>query len=498
MNGRKWAVLILTLLLLAPSAGRAAKKGGVKTERISETWLCAGAEAPVRESPKETAAVLWTLHPDQMIRTNRHLDQYYQLTAEDGQVGYVSKGAVRICNPQELTAGNMFKLPHVAPQVPRLPAEPVMAQAVVSGENAVIFLAKEGCEEPSAARERVYVFSAYGSYAAVWHRGRLGYIFRRDLSLLRQEDTAERRAGTGAADASDGQSGLIREESLEAYAESLDTADGTIRENPILTQAIGMLEAGNPIVLRYEKLTGQRIETLFSAGVPYFWGGQDGQKMLERWPEYTTREQWQGSNEFYLKGSIYVLGLDCVGFIKTVFERAGVPLKESLNGLGSQKHCRAGDHVFCSEKNPFPEDWQEAAAGMEPGDLLALHHPGRHAMLCIGTLRAYGYTEEQLPALAEYLDYPLMIHSGENPLAFHRFSCLTARSKDSRVSKALGSDGGVSLCILGVPREEAETTVTCHEKTYACFDVEGACVTVFHFGNVKDYYVIRSKYGRNN
>ena len=68
---------------------------------------------------------------------------------------------------------------------------------------------------------------------------------------------------------------------------------------------------------------------------------------------------------------------------------------------------------------------------------------------------------------------------------------MTARTEDSRISKALGSDGGVSLCILGVPKEAAETEVTCHERTYACFDVEGACVTAFSFGNVKDYYVFR-------
>ena len=84
-----------------------------------------------------------------------------------------------------------------------------------------------------------------------------------------------------------------------------------------------------------------------------------------------------------------------------------------------------------------------------------------------------------------------MIHSGENPMAYQRFDCLTARSGDKKVSKALGSDGGVSLCLLGVPRDAAETEVQCHERTYFCFDVEGACVTIFNFSNVRDYYVYR-------
>ena len=464
MNGKRrmaW-LLILLMVATAPAAGEK-KQAAVKTKQMLMTWLCAGEEAPVREKPNEKASVLWTMRTDRLYRTDQHVDQYYQLTDDNGMTGYVSKGAVRICNAYGLDAGTMFKLPHVAPKIPRLPVKPVMAYAGIAGESARIFLAKEEREEDLSKGERVYVFASYGDYAAVWHRGRLGYIRGDQIVLCREGNDQE----------------FFR------------TQTGTVTGSLALDQAFSMLEEANPIARRYEKITGRKIETLFSAGVPYFWGGQSEKILLERWPEYSTRKQWQGSNDYYQKDVVYVYGLDCVGFVKTVYERAGSPLKESLKELGEKRWCRAGDHLFCSRARPFPADWEELAKKLLPGDVLVLHHPGMHAMIYIGTLRSYGYTEEQLPYLADYLDYPLMIHSGENPQVYQRFACLTIRSEDSRVTKAEGADGGVSLCILGVPREAAEAEVACLEKTYGCFDAEGACITIFNFSNVSDYYVYR-------
>ena len=114
-------------------------------------------------------------------------------------------------------------------------------------------------------------------------------------------------------------------------------------------------------------------------------------------------------------------------------------------------------------------------------------------MLFMGTLRDYGYTEEQLPALAEYLDYPLMVHSGENPCAYWRFEALLARTEDSRLEKAEGTVGGASVCILGVPREKAESVIHTNERDAYAFDAEGACVTIMSFHNVKDYFIWRNE-----
>ena len=106
MKSRKWITWVLAGIMMLPGAGLGEKKpNAVKTKQILRTWLCAGEKAPVRKSPKENAEVLWTLETDRMYQTDRHVDQYYQLTNEDGRTGYVSKGAVRICNAKDMTAG---------------------------------------------------------------------------------------------------------------------------------------------------------------------------------------------------------------------------------------------------------------------------------------------------------------------------------------------------------------------------------------------------------
>ncbi len=460
------ALTLLLFLAMGASSARGEKKATVK--RILGTWLCAGQAAPVLEKPAEGSETLWTMETDRFYWTDRHADQYYQLTSEDGRTGYVSKGNVRIANPAELTGGTLFKLPHVARSTPRLPVETVLAYGRLTGEDISFHDAETLEASPAEAGERVYVFSAYGDFAGICRRGRLGYVSRERVALLRGETP-------------------------ESVPEDMNTETGHLTASPVLDQAFAMLEEGNPILQRYRKLTGSGAETLFTAGVPYFWGGQDEKAILERYPEYTTRKAWSTALEFYEKGTAYVLGLDCVGFVRGVFENAGMPLKESINELNDRKHCRAGQHLYCSEQNPVPEDWTELARNLKPGDLLAIHHPGRHAMLFIGTLRDYGYTEEQLPALAEYLDYPLMIHSGENPCAYWRFETVLVRTEDSRLAKAEGTVGGVSVCILGVPREKAETVIHTNDRDAYAFDVEGACVTVMSFHNVKDYFIWRNE-----
>lgn len=459
-------MILCAALALGQGTPSALAEKKVRVKTILETWLAAGEKAPVTESPKEGSPVLWEMETDRFYRTDRHTDQYYLLTDEDGRTGYVSKGLVRIANPAELTGGTLFRLPHVAKGKPRLPAETVLAPAVLTG-NEITFYDAETMEASAAeAGSRVYVYSAYGDFAGISLRGRLGYV-RRD------------------------QAAILRGETLARCLAEMNTENGKLEADAVLEQAFAMLEEGNPFPQRYSRLTGSGTENLFSAGVPYFWGGQDEKAILERYPEYTTRKAWSEALKFYEKGTIYVLGLDCVGFVKGVFENAGRPMKETVNELNDRKHCLAGEHLYCSERHPIPEDWTELARSLRPGDLLAIHHPGRHVMLFIGTLRDYGYTAEQLPALAEYLDYPLMIHCGENPCAYWRFETLLARTEDSRLKKARGTVGGVSVCILGVPREKAETVIHTNDRDAWAFDVEGACVTIMSFHNVKDYFVWR-------
>ena len=140
MNGRirKMLALALSLFLLA-GASQALGEKKITVKRILGTWLAAGEKAPVTEKPGEDSLVLWTLETDRFYWTERHTDQYYQLTNDDGQTGYVSKGKVRIANPAELTGGTLFKLPHVAKGTPRLPVETVLAYGRLTGEDASFY-----------------------------------------------------------------------------------------------------------------------------------------------------------------------------------------------------------------------------------------------------------------------------------------------------------------------------------------------------------------------
>ncbi len=267
-----------------------------------------------------------------------------------------------------------------------------------------------------------------------------------------------------------------------------DGITGTIDRNAVLDSAFAMLEAGNPFVRRYNALTGARITPVFGLGVPYFWGGRDFGQMTERLPDYTTRSVWDGSNAYYKKGTSYLYGLDCTGLVEVAYAQAGMPLKTELSELSLKKHCEA--HLWCNDK-PMPADWKEVAEGLETGDVLRVRYGGAHVMIYMGTLRDYGYTETDLPALARYLDHPLMIQSGGNPFCYRRFRRLIRASSDERIAHAEPAHGGVSVCIMGVDPRDIPMTITIDEDTYGMFDVEGSCVTAFSMEYVTHYAFLR-------
>ena len=265
---------------------------------------------------------------------------------------------------------------------------------------------------------------------------------------------------------------------------------GSIEQSPFLDSAFSMLEADNPFLLRYRSLTGADVQSVFPLGVPYFWGGRDFSQVTERLPEYTTRTIWDGTNAYYEKGESYLYGLDCTGFVEVVCDQAGKPLQGELSEMASKKHCQAGEHIWCTD-NPMPEDWMEVARGLEIGDIMRVRYGGRHVMIYMGTLRDYGYTEQNLPQLSKYLDHPLMIQSGGNPVCYRRFSRLVRSSSDSRTHQAKPSHGGVSVCIMGVEPADIPMWIQWNDETYGFFDVEGSCVTAFSMEYVTNYYFYR-------
>ena len=428
-----------------------------ETVAIDPVALCVAEPEDVGSFPLLDAPVLGTLEPGRLYTADREWVDWLALTLPDGQTGFVCKKLVCLCDPLHDT---FFRPPDGRSGIRHFYSDAVVCTSTAS------LLIPGQAESPLTEGAHVFVCSDYAGLSGVYSGSQKGYVPSSALRLVTQE------------------------ERLSAL-DRIDLSAASIQASDLLDSAFSMLEEGNPIAARYGIITGNKPDSLFPLGVPYFWGGRSYTSMTERLPDYTTRECWQSSPTYYRQGKIYLLGLDCIGFVKTVFQQASRPIDGMVVDLGADPICQAGHHVFCSDQHPLPADWREAAVLLRPGDLLVVHHPGTHAMVFVGTLRNYGYTKSDVPALADLLDIPLMIHCGENPLCHYRLSDWIQSASDPRIAKALPPDGGVSFCLLGVPPGQAERTLVSTGRSYPCFNVEGACVTCFDFSEVTDYFVYR-------
>ena len=432
-------------------------------EETERTLLCVGRETSAWVMPMNGAEETTALLPGVIYVSDARWKNYYRLAGDtEGWVAGWDVGIWDVEGESEL----FFRQPVEDGGEDAIRPEAVFHRATVK-EGGALFTRPDGTTQTLPAGENVYVFVSYGGFCGVSSHSLHGYI---PEDRLEMEETA-------AAEAR-----------VRPYA-SL----ASVERSDILDRALSLLEEGNAFLTRYNAFTGAAVEPLFSLGVPYFWGGRSYNILTERWPEYTTREAWQSSLNYYRKGTVYLYGFDCTGLVRCILLKTGHAVGDSIRDLGDYRYC-AQHHVWCSLKKPLPEDWKEIAEGLEVGDVLQVHHPNSHVMMYIGTLRDFGYTEEQLPALAGALDDPLMIQSGENPAAYDRFHHFLALQREGRLSWAeVPPDGGASICILGLHREDAEMTLTAHGSTKACFDVEGTCITVFDFDDVTNYFIYRDQ-----
>lgn len=213
--------------------------------------------------------------------------------------------------------------------------------------------------------------------------------------------------------------------------------------SPVLDAAFSLLEEGNPILLRYNRLTGSRVQARFKYGVPYFFGGRQLEKVLR------VMGPWQESR-YYKFNNFYVYGFDCTGLTQWSLRQAGYPVHPKISDL-MQFRGLYQDNILPFDSLPLDKIHDQAIAG----DLLLQRKPGGyHIMLYAGTLRDYGYREEDLPApLAAYVDHPLMIHSGENHFYYGRYAqWVKEHIKETRVTLP---DGGVMLSVLGKIKPKA-------------------------------------------
>ena len=270
------------------------------------------------------------------------------------------------------------------------------------------------------------------------------------------------------------------------------TASAELKQSAILDAAFECVEESNAFLARYQQLTGSTTAARLRLGVPYFYGGDDVKYPFANEPEYTARKAWQSSpSGFYQSGKSYLAGFDCTGFIKYVYSRAGNAFKNKISSLSQSSFHKKGYHVWCSDLNPMPESWTELAVSLQPGDLWIVRHPGLHVMMFIGTLRDFGYTEEDLPELGDYLDYPLIIHCGAHPDYGDRLQTCISESDRNWIRLCKTTNGGVAVSILGVPLEEAPNTTVAQGNELHWFNVEGTSMTTWDDSGVESYVWFR-------
>lgn len=255
------------------------------------------------------------------------------------------------------------------------------------------------------------------------------------------------------------------------------TFAGTVRaEAPAseLTEAaFELLEEGNPFVKRYEQLTGKTIETLFPQGVPYFFGGLTGAKgngwFYLSYPDYHVHLCTKGSN-YYREGTLYFYGLDCGGFTRHVYKTCGKPVHPALSDM-LFKWELLPHHLYDFRKGSEAPAWDSLKDTLQAGDLLVIRHNKtrrRHIMMYIGTLRDFGYTAEEEPSLEAWLDYPLVVHCGQNPFYGERFQKLIDGNPE-KYGLCTTTNGGVAVALLGPEAKDAPENGNVQGTDYAWF-----------------------------
>ena len=227
-----------------------------------------------------------------------------------------------------------------------------------------------------------------------------------------------------------------------------------VQRSPLLDAAFSLIEEDNIFLRRYNEITGANIEAKFENGVPYMFGGKGDDLFLSQYPNYAKRKCWE-TTKFYRKDSVYIYGLDCSGYTQWIYQQAGYPAHDSLsNMILKWEYERNGNHLYNHRKGNEMPPYNELKDHLIVGDLLVGKHGARHIMMYIGTLADYGFTAEEIPELANYLDYPLVIHCGPSPVYGEIFEQFIAENSDL-YGNCKTTNGGVEVSILGVPLEEA-------------------------------------------
>ena len=285
-------------------------------------------------------------------------------------------------------------------------------------------------------------------------------------------------------------------------------AQAEVERNVLLDNAFKMLDEGNIFIERYNQITGADVQPIFASGVPYFFGGKDYDKMMEKYPQFS-KKTCREVTRFFRKGTVYICGLDCHGFISSVRSESGYSKLSPLNFIFQPVYTDKTTHkkynweqyyiwwkydasnkTSSRKDNPLPP-LDQVKDTAEVGDLLLIHARGNHILMYIGTLRDYGFTEEEVPALADYMDYPLMVHCGISPVYGERIQKVLDADPEY-FKKTKTTNGGVQVSIWGVPRDKAEQHATVQGNDFDWFVLpNGQVMTIYDMTNVSRWRWMR-------
>ena len=121
-------------------------------------------------------------------------------------------------------------------------------------------------------------------------------------------------------------------------------------------------------------------------------------------------------------------------------------------GGGSNYSEFKNNYLFTHREGQQMPPFEQMKDTLQVGDLFAMKHPYstyRHIMMYIGTLRDFGFTPEETPELAPYLDYPLVAHCGTHPQYGERFQRFIDTHPEDYLNTQEGHNLPVVHCVKG-------------------------------------------------
>ncbi len=244
----------------------------------------------------------------------------------------------------------------------------------------------------------------------------------------------------------------------------------SLADSELLDIALSALPAEHWALRRYQEETGSLIQARWpETGVPYYFGGHSEEKVMHRF--FPLQE-----SRYYRSDRLYLCGFDCGSFLHWVEEKAGYQPQDELSEI-----LKARADAFPLQGVPLAA-WRTA---LLPGDMIIFNHGTYHIGMILGTPRLYGLNEENAPELAGWLDYPMMIHCGEDPFCYDRFRDYI--QKQAYRMDTTPPDGGVTVSLLTEHKGDApHIRQAPWGKEYGYFSVMGQEMTVFPLDDCRE------------